>query len=332
MMKISSRAGAIITPEKHEETPEKSELELPEVEKRYSPTKEAKEQILRMQRCHFYVHHQRERYIDLRKMKLTPSRSSQLSSLLLAENPDVPDFVLKMEEDAIVSSEFTPFLRSFLSEQLSISCDLSFAAFLVLNYSYSHGLNIEDSYLELFKLYCVKIVCETCKFSVDSNDRQKFVNLHNLNVLRSFQGSDSDIFDDSYNDKEFSIKSAESEASSASGDSSSDPFSFNEEDGDDTFINPFVTPNKVSIRNKCESDDMVNPFSFLAPTVHSTPIKSEETTKLCTHCGKDFRKLSNLKTHLGMMLPIYLGRMPFYLCRKPAEMQTAYVCISTLSS
>ena len=316
MMKISSRAGAIITPEKHEETPEKSELEMPEFEKRYSPTKAAKEQILRMQRCHYYVHHQRERYIDLRKMKLTPSRSSQLSSLLLAENPDVPDFVLKMEEDAIVSSEFTPFLRSFLSEQLNISCDLSFAALLVFNYSYSHGLNIEDSYLELFKLYCVKIVCETCKVSVDSNDRQKFINLHNLNVLRSFQGSDSDVLDDSYNDKEFSIKSAESEASSVSSNSNNDPFSFNEED-DDTFINPFVTPNKVSITNKFESDDMVNPFSFLPPTVHSTPKKSEETKTVCTYCGKDFRKLSNLKTHLGMMLPISLVRMPFCLCRKP---------------
>ena len=164
-MKISALAGAIVTPIKGRDVVSSSSTTIDNasglLEKRFTPSKSAVDLISKMQRCHLFVQHN-ACFSDLRSMHLTPMLSSQMSSILLEESPDIPDFLMKMEEDALISGDFNSFLRTFLSEQLNISLDLSFSALILFNYSHRFGVSLEDAYKEVFELFSTKTICEKC--------------------------------------------------------------------------------------------------------------------------------------------------------------------------
>lgn len=306
-MKVNSMAGAIMTPMKNNQKPPSCAVRAPNnLQKRFSPTKAVQDQLLKIVRCHKFVHHSTaHHFVDMREMQLKPHHSSQLSTLLHEQTPDLPDFILKMEEDAVLSGEFQPFLRTFLAEQLRISFDLSFAALVIFNYSHQFGLSIEDSFIEVFRLYSEKTICDSCEVVLATEDeRVTYINIHNLNILKSFQSCENEMLDDSFNDEEFMVKSSGGDSDSLSSVSSNlckedDPFMFDEKD-DNQFINPFLTQEIIPTKGDSIDDIMSNPFCDKQP-VHSTPIKSDQTKNTCSHCDKIFTKTSNLNTHLGMM-------------------------------
>ena len=315
-MKVNSMAGAIITPIKNIQKSPSCVRAPNHIQKRFSPTKAVQDQLLKMVRCHHFVHHSTaQHFVDMRQMQLKPNHSSQLSAMLHEQSPDLPDFLLKMEEDAISSGEFQPFLRTFLAEQLRISFDLSFAALVIFNYSYQFGIGIEDSFIEVFRLYSEKTICDSCEIDLapDDIERVTFINIHNLNILKSFQSCDSEMLDDSFNDKEYVVESNDGDSDSLSSVTSNlckedDPYMFDKKD-ENQFINPFLNQEIIPIKGDPISDILPNPFCDIQP-VHSTPTKSDITKTICSHCDKIFTKSSNLNTHLGMM-SLSLGEKDF---------------------
>ena len=304
-MKVSSLAGAIITPVKSREdvTPAVSGGNCATT-KRFTPSKEALELISKMQRCHLFVKH-RECFVDLRCMLLTPRQSSRLSSVLQEEIPDVPDYLLKMEEEAYSNGDFDVFLKNFLAQQLKVSQEWSFSALVIFNYSHRFGVSVEDSYHEIFGCFSVKTICDKCENIADKDpkDKQYYISVNNFDTLKTLQIFGSETVDDSYDDEYFKCPDEPSDSYSDDDEvpgSTNDPYDFDE--GEDCFTNPFVDEDPERTVNVSTSDIFINPFcSEEIFPVHSSPINKNNDKSTCFHCGKNFLKAYNLKLHLGMM-------------------------------
>ena len=308
-MKVSSLTGAIVTPIKSKAppmsiSPQQQQSVEAKLNKRFTPTKAAKDQLQKMSRCHKYVHHNKDVFVDLREMKLTPLKSNKLSVMLQDEQFDLPVYLLRLEENSVGFGNFTNFLKTFLSKQLNIPGDLSFAAYAVFSYGHKFNVEVEDSYFELFNYYSDKTICDECESVSGQQDIGENIQFHNLNTLKALQLRDCHFLDDSFDDKDYEKEHSDSESyiekdlsegdssfHSREKESSDDPYRFDDIDANDVCVNPFLS-----------SDAMENPFIEISP-VHSTPVKSIHIQKtLCVHCGKNFGKTGNLKLHLGIML------------------------------
>ena len=294
------------------ETPQKN-FDSPYLENRSKPSKYASASINRMLRCHYFLKHSDRKFVNLKLMLLTPSISREVAELMKDIKPRCIDLFKDLEVEELARNNetdgFTIFLEGFLAEQLSVPKKHSFASFLVFQYRYMHDLSVEDAFYDLFCLYSKRIKCKECHYNYGEEVPQD-LETHNLHVLQSLQSED--VLDDSINDPEFNIDSNYTTDTSIQENSTEIGVNLNLENnsGDDSdyFINPFAAVSSnfrmVNMKENPDIDEEVrDSCNRCSPVrevpVHSTPKKADNQT-VCEYCEKDFKKVSNLKTHLGI--------------------------------
>jgi hypothetical protein len=295
---ISSFDTSFLTPEKKNSVEANSEQEI-------SSTK--------LEEVHNFLYHCVKSYSCIEMMNLTTDSIISVKAFFTEMYPDIPDIILKSEENAIASGEFTVQIRAYLAEEFNIPEEYSFCVICILNFSFLYKIDIVTSGKSLFELSSSRFECSQCVM-IDNfeNEQEKSLRSRrerNLHALKELQvRSSEDEEDDSEKDEDFhppdSVKSYDS-------DIGSDVFEFHD-DSDFDIYNPFDQS------KSCTEFNLVN-STFRRETVKITlpsdlsPIRRSNNF-VCQKCSRNFSKKYNLKLHLVSQHQIFPKGMSIYQC------------------
>ena len=291
--------------------------------KRFSPSNPMKLLLNRIERVHRYMFHSEYNFVDLTKMKLTQKLVQEINKLIISEEPDNSDLVLKIEEMAVKEGKFNYFIKNYIGEEFQVDPSFSILILSVLNYMNTVDAELEESMFELLKLSSGDTLCELC-IGCDSvkADKVKLSQMHNLRIYGhilhrddSEKGDLSSCSEDSGDDKPFKVgkkftqhPSSESSESDCQDHSGNTRAALHTIEGQDVLpnvvhFNPFDSSVSETSRNsdkprQMNSTQVYNPFSESDPELPPGKSVNNRTTFKCDFCSKCFSNSYNRKLHL----------------------------------
>ena len=273
--------------------------------KRFSPSNTMKLLLKRIERVHKYMFHSEYNLADLTQMKITQKLVQEINKLIIYEEPDNSDLVLKIEEMAVKEGKFNYFIKNSIAEEFQVDPSFSILILSVLNYMNTVDAELEESMFELLKLSSGDTLCELC-IGCDGvkADKVKLSQFHNLRIYGhilhcndSVKGDLSSCSEDSGDDKPFEVgKQLTQHPSSESSQSDCQDVPPNV-----VHFNPFDSSSSETSRHsekprQMNSTQVFNPFS----ESELSPRKSvnARTTFKCDFCSKCFSNSYNRKLHL----------------------------------
>ena len=298
----------------------------PDSVKRFSPSKPLQTLLKQISRAHEFIYHLEFKCLDLTEMDVTQQLVREVRKVVIDEDPEVSDLVLKIEELAIEERKFNEFLRTYVSEEFDVDPEFSFLILSVLNYKHIFNVSVSESFVELLKLSSSDTLCQLCITGGNLSDKMKMAEMHNLSIysgiLTNFDSGKDDILglsDDSMNDKPYEEE-----------DKVTDQASY-----ESTLVNDFLVEDKIPLKfnpfdfsssseGSCMDDkfphnlnmnstELINPFSD-SESVSCSP----RDINKCEHCDKDFSNSYNRKLHLVSVHRIYPRGMFIYKCAFPS--------------
>ena len=314
-MKVNSFESSIQTPMKHSDRERK---------KRFSPTAEQKTVLTSMEKVHRFLYHGDISYSYLELMTLTPGHIKEIQTFFNETVPDIPDQLLKLEENAIQKQEFTEIIKNYIAEEFGIPGDYAFSVICILNFSFVEKISANKSGKYLFGLHSSRYECLDCnKNTSNLGDTECCVNINNLQILKEKLNQTllDNSLDDSFIDGEYEPNQNDSSESESTEDDkliTKDVYEFHDEESFIVF-NPFLKSRVISgdqdIKNSTIKSTTEVSKTISEPEL--TPIKKSkiaENSTECIHCGSRFSKVNNLKRHMISIHKVYPKGTTVYEC------------------
>ena len=176
-MRINSFACSIITPVKTSQfpcatiTPEKDSRTINTLKRmtRCSATAEQKRVLQSMERSHKFLCHGKVKYSELESRGLTLSSVEEIQRYFNENMPDIPDSILKQEEEAIELGEFCDKRRKYIAEDFEIPTEYSFLTICLLSYGIEHKVSVAESEHDLLDLFSASLICDECSLASEEN-------------------------------------------------------------------------------------------------------------------------------------------------------------------
>ena len=266
-----------------------------------------------LEKVHNFLYHSEKSYSRIEMMNLRLDSIIEVKAFFSEHHPDIPDIILKSEENAIASGEFTVKICAYLAEEFNIPEEYSFCVICILNFGFLYKIDIVTSGKYLFGLSSSRFECSQCVMTDGVENEQDFSSRsrkeRNLRALQELQvRSSEDEEDDSEKDEDFlppdSDKSLDSNIAT-------DVFDFHD-DSDFDIYNPFDQS------KSCTEFNLVN-STFRRETVMITlpsdlsPIRRSNNF-VCQKCSRNFSKKYNLKLHLVSQHKMFPKGMSIYQC------------------
>ena len=103
-----------------------------DADKRFSPSKCIQLLLNQIDRVHKYQFHKDFSFVDLTEINITQKRVSEIRQMIIDEEPDLSDLVLKIVELAVSDGKFNSFVKHYLAEEFEVDPSFSFLILCVL--------------------------------------------------------------------------------------------------------------------------------------------------------------------------------------------------------
>jgi len=273
-------------------------------------------------------------FCKLEEMHLTEDNVKEIEKFFLEVQPDVPDDIMKQEEEAIYERTFTEQKKRYLAEEFQIAGEYSYSAVCVLCYSHVNKLSIQESGEKLFgsNVFNESLSLNDEDSSRDVADERDHNQIEDVSDIISTTSDKerSFISDDSYKDADYKPLNNVTDSSTSDNSEDSplidasnlvDVYDFPaEEEADLKIFNPFCRVKKTAEHSNKIVNSTFRCSINVAKCLFSkelSPIRKTELHKRlskCDHCGKEFSKKNNLKRHIVSVHKIYPKGMTIYEC------------------
>jgi len=268
----------------------------------------------KLEEVHNFLYHSEKCYSRIEMMNLTMDSIAEVKTVFSEMQPDIPDIILKCEENAISSGEFNKKIRAYLAEEFNIPEEYSFCVICILNFGFLYQLDIATSGKYLFQLSSSRFECSQCVMTEDVVKNKdfcsKFRKERNLRALQELQArSSEEEVDDSEKDEDFLPPDSKKSSDS---DIASDVYEFHD-DSDFDIYNPFdplESSTEFNLVNSTFRRETVNSKKSLPADL--SPIRRYNF--VCQKCSRNFSKKYNLKLHLVSQHKIFPKGMSIYQC------------------